>query len=77
MLSKIGAVSGTGPFIMAWFALDAILGLFPPLYWAASGPNPYILGLPLSVFYFVAVGLFISASLVVAYFVDEQSHPQS
>jgi len=72
MSSKNGAVSGTNPFILAWFGLDAFLGLFPPLYWAASGSSPRILGLPLSIFYFVAVGLFISASLIVAYFLDEQ-----
>jgi hypothetical protein len=77
MWGKIGAVSGTRPFIVAWFALDAILGLFPPIYWAASGASPRVVGLPLSVFYFVAVGLFTSASLVVAYFLDEPSHPRS
>lgn len=73
MLSKIAVASGTSPFVMGWFLLDIILGLFPPVYWAASGSSPHILGLPLSVFYFAGVGLFISASLVAAYFLDEQA----
>ena len=77
MLSKIGEISGTSAFVMAWFALDAILALFPPLYWVMSGSSPYILGLPLSIFYFAGVGLFISASFVVAYFVDESLHATS
>lgn len=76
MLKRISAASGTRPVIVAWFALDAIVGLFPPIYWAASGADPHVVGLPLSVFYFVAVGLFISASLVVAYFLDESARPR-
>jgi hypothetical protein len=46
------------------------------MYWAASGVRPTILGLPLSVFYFVSLGLFITASLVVAYLVDDTTAPE-
>lgn len=68
------ALARTGseyPFwIRAWFALDAILALLPPIYWAASGRDPSILGLPLSVFYFALTGACISASIVVAFAVE-------
>ena len=53
-------------WIVLWFILDAVVALAPPLYWAVSGQREPILGLPLAVFYFVAVGVFISASLVAA-----------
>jgi hypothetical protein len=71
MLRNLAATVGTKPWILVWFALDTILAIFPPVYWAASGAQPWILGLPLSVFYFVSLGLFITASLVVACLVDE------
>jgi hypothetical protein len=76
MLRSLAAMSGTRPFILVWFALDAIFALLPPVYWAASGVRPTILGLPLSVFYFVSLGLFITASLVVAYLVDDTAAPE-
>ena len=71
MLRALAAASGTRPFMIVWFALDAILALFPPVYWAMSGVRPNIFGLPLSLFYFASLGLFITMSLVVAYFLDE------
>ena len=51
----------------AWFIADIVLGLLPPLYWAANGPTPAIFGVPLSVAYFLLVAVFISASIVVAF----------
>lgn len=57
-------------WIKCWFALDAFLALFPPIYWAASGPSPSVLGLPLSVFYFVLTGVLIAGSIVAAYLVE-------
>lgn len=57
-------------WIKVWFAFDAILALLPPVYWAASGRDPSILGLPLSVFYFAVTGACISASIVVAFVVE-------
>lgn len=76
MLRALSALSGTRPFIIVWFALDAILALLPPVYWAMSGARPIILGLPLSVFYFVALGLFITASLVAAYVLDDAAQSE-
>ena len=58
-------------FISIWFVLDAILGLFPPVYWIAGRPAPAIFGLPCSVVYFMALALFIAASIVAAYWDDE------
>ncbi|WP_206506793.1 PT domain-containing protein [Streptomyces chrestomyceticus] len=54
-----------------WFALDAVLALAPPVYWAAGDPRfqggP---GLPLSVCYFLALGAHISAGVVALYGVE-------
>jgi hypothetical protein len=57
-------------WITAWFALDAIVALAPPIYWAANGQTAPIFGLPTAVFYFVAVAVCITASIVVAYAVE-------
>ncbi len=60
-------------WITAWFALDAIVALAPPIYWAANGQTAPILGLPTAVFYFVAVATFITASIVAAYAVETRN----
>jgi hypothetical protein len=59
-------------FVSAWFVLDAILALFPPIYWAAGGAKPIVLGLPCSVVYFIGTGIVITASLAAAYWDDER-----
>jgi hypothetical protein len=59
-------------FILIWFVLDAVLGLFPPVYWFAGGPEPLVFGLPCSIAYFVALALFIAVSIVAAYWDDEK-----
>lgn len=60
-------------WINAWFVADAIVALAPPIYWAADGKTTPILGLPAAVFYFVAVAVFIAASIVAAYAVDARN----
>ncbi|HRN89521.1 hypothetical protein [Hyphomicrobium sp.] len=60
---------GTPLWIYAWFVLDALLVLTPPLHWAVTG-SATALGLPAAVFYFVAVALFVCASLVAAYLAE-------
>lgn len=57
-------------WVIGWFILDAIVALAPPLYWLADGAATPILGLPGAVFYFVAVGVFISASILAAYWAE-------
>jgi len=49
-------------YIWIWFALDAFLALFPPVYWVAAQPKPKIFGFPCSIVYFGALGIFIVAS---------------
>ncbi len=66
------AVRPRSGFISIWFALDAILGLFPPVYWAAGGPTPLVCVLPWSIVYYIALGIFITASLLAAYWDDER-----
>jgi len=61
------------PWIMAWFTLDAIVALAPPIYWAADGKTTPILGMPAAVFYFVAVAVCIAASIVAAYLAEARA----
>jgi hypothetical protein len=58
-------------YIWIWFAFDAVLALFPPIYWVAGQPKPLVFGLPCSIVYFSALCIFITASLVAAYRDDE------
>jgi hypothetical protein len=60
-------------WISVWFALDAVVALAPPLYWAVDGKTTLILGLPAPVFYFVAVAIFITASIVAAYLSESRN----
>lgn len=53
-----------------WFVLGALLALFPPVYWLLGRPDPHVLGVPLSVFYFFATNIFITAGLMTAYLVE-------
>jgi hypothetical protein len=71
MTALIPASRPRSAFISIWFSLDAILALFPPIYWVAGGPAPLVFGLPCSIVYFVALALFIAASIVAAYWDDE------
>jgi len=59
-------------FVTIWFVLDAILALFPPVYWVAGGPTPLIAGVPCSIVYFVLLAAFIVGSLLAAYADDEK-----
>jgi hypothetical protein len=66
MSVKHGTDSGIPSWIYGWFVLDAILALTPPLHWIVTG-DTWVLGIPAALFYFVAVALFICASLIAAY----------
>jgi len=59
-------------FISIWFVLDAILALFPPVYWIVGGATPLLFGLPCSVVYYCLLAIFITASIVAAYWDDEK-----
>ena len=60
--------AGTQPrWVATWFALDAVVALAPPLYWAFDGDSTPILGVPAAVLYFVAVATCIAASIIAAY----------
>lgn len=60
-------------WIAAWFAIDAVVALAPPIYWAADGDMTPILGLPAAVLYFVAVAVCITASIVAAYAAESRN----
>ena len=65
-------VTPRSSFVSIWFILDAVLALFPPVYWAAGGPTPLIAGIPCSIVYFVLLTAFICGSLIAAYIDDEK-----
>ncbi|MBE7199748.1 MAG: hypothetical protein INR70_18365 [Parafilimonas terrae] len=56
--------------VKLWFALDTVVALAPPLYWAADGRTAPIAGIPAALLYFLAVSLCITASLIAAYLLD-------
>lgn len=70
MKRDVGAASRTPAWLLAWFALDAIISLAPPLYWAMDGNTAPVLGLPAVVVYFLAVSTCTAASVLAAYWVD-------
>lgn len=70
MKGDVGAASRTPAWLLAWFALDAIISLAPPLYWAMDGNTAPVLGLPAVVVYFLAVSTCTAASVLAAYWVD-------
>ena len=59
--------------ITLWFIADVVLALMPPLYWVSSGASPTIVGVPLSMAYFLLIALFISASVVVAFLAERRA----
>src|SRR6266436_652951 len=59
-------------YIWIWFAFDAFLALFPPVYWVAAQSKPKIFGFSCSIVYFIALGIVITASLLAAYRDDER-----
>ncbi len=61
--------SGIPLWVYCLFVLDAVLALTPPLHWFVTG-DTWVAGLPAALFYFVAVALFICASLVAAYLAE-------
>ncbi|MFM0504848.1 hypothetical protein [Paraburkholderia caffeinilytica] len=56
--------------VTIWFALDWFVALFPPIHWGIALPLPNVLGLPVTLAYFLGVSLCICASIAFAYWVD-------
>lgn len=54
----------------AWFFLDMVLGLFPPLYWAAGSPAAASATVPWSLVYFMGIGVFIVVSVLFVQYVE-------
>lgn len=53
-------------FVKAWFILDLVLALSPPLHWTLGTTEP-LYGVPRSLVYIDGVAIFVAASVVVAY----------
>ncbi len=56
--------------IKLWFLIDVIVALAPPLYWRMDSDMTSVAGVPAALFYFLAVNVFITASLVAAYLLE-------
>lgn len=54
-------------FAVSWFILNAIFVLCPFNYFAISGNITPIFGIPLVVFYFLATGVSVVASVIFSY----------
>ena len=57
-------------WVTAWFFVDAIVALAPPLYWAFDGNRTPVFGVPIVVLYFVAVSTCIAVSIIAAYLAE-------
>ncbi len=58
--------------VRAWFALNALVALLPPLHWAVGSSTLTVLGLPVSLLYFVGVSLSLTLNIVYAYWQERQ-----
>jgi len=67
MSEEKGRAGAQPRWVAAWFALDAVVALAPPLYWAFDGDSTPIFGVPAAVLYFIAVATCIAASIIAAY----------
>ena len=56
--------------LYGWFLADAILVLFPPLYWVAGSPSAARAVIPWSLVYFLASGACIVLSVLAAQYVE-------
>jgi len=53
--------------VKAWFALDVVLALAPPLYWAMDRATDPVFGVPAALAYFLGVSASIAASVLFAW----------
>lgn len=64
----VGKIERAQPrWVTAWFIIDAVVALAPPLYWAFDGDSAPLLGVPGAVLYFLTVATCITFSIVAAY----------
>ena len=60
--------------VRIWFAIDIVIALAPPLYWAADAYKATsILRVPVPLAYFLTVSLSIAASILYAYWAETAS----
>ncbi len=51
----------------AWFLFNTFVALYPPLYWSVGESGKLVLGLPISLIYFMGVSISITLSILYAY----------
>lgn len=69
----LGEYGARPRWVTAWFIIDAIVALAPPLYWAVDGNSAPLLGVPTAVLYFIAVATCITASIIAAFWAEARS----
>lgn len=72
-VSRSGRRDAQPRWVTAWFLLDAIVALAPPLYSAFDGDRTPFLGVPAAMLYFIAVSTCIAASVVAAYLAEARN----
>jgi hypothetical protein len=55
----------------ALFTAEALLAMFPPVYWWVASVDGNVLGMPFAMFYFVVVGALVCATIVAIYVTEE------
>lgn len=53
--------------VRAWFLINLVICLYPPLYWAADRSHVFVLGLPVTLIYFISICISITLSILYAY----------
>lgn len=59
--------------IRLWFVANAIVLMLPPLHWLVNDHQTPIAGLAPTLFYFIAVCISITASVVAAYMQESEA----
>lgn len=59
--------------VRLWFVSNAVIALAPPIYWSADNYKSLILGIPATLFYFLAVCLSITGSILYAYWQESST----
>ncbi len=59
--------------VRIWFLLNAFAALYPPIYWAVGNSTVMVIGLPISLLYFMGISLSLTLNILYAYW-QERTH---
>ncbi len=55
----------------ALFAIEALIAMFPPVYWWVASVEGDVFGLPFGMFYFLAIAAVMTATIIAIYVTEE------